>query len=205
MPERRSFFPGSEPAGIFTEIFSDLALVGEAHQFIRAEGDFVKGYGHLQLEVLALGGLHRLVMGLGPAIPEGAGSAPGPAAPLAPEDPAEDTFRGGVTKDIAEIATPEDVFLGEFLSKDLGAEFVVFLLLLGIAQDGVGFADLLKFLFGLFLVPLGFIGMVLHGQFPVSFFDVVGSGIPAHSQDFIIIILRHDSSHHSVGGNLSSL
>ena len=52
-----------------------------------------------------------------------------------------------------------------FCLEGLGAELVVFLLLFGIAQDGVGFADLLKFLFGLFLVPFGFIGMVFLASF----------------------------------------
>ena len=76
----------------------------------------------------------------------------------------------------------ENVFLGEFLPEDLGAELVVFFAFFGIAQDGVGLADLLEFLFGELLIPFGFVGMVLHGQFAVGLLDVVGRGIPADSQ-----------------------
>ena len=114
---------------------------------------------------------------------EGAAAAPAAAAASQPaEEAAEDTLGEAEIEHIIEISALENVFLGKFLPEDLGAELVVFFLLFGITQDGVGFADLLEFLFRLLLIPFGFVGMVFQGQLPVSLLEVVGRGIPAHSQ-----------------------
>src|SRR6184192_2298257 len=54
----------------------------------------------------------------------------------------------------------------------IGAELVVFLALLRIAQDFVGFVNLLKFFLGGFLV-LGHVGMIFPGQFSKGAADLV--------------------------------
>src|SRR5438105_7165852 len=54
----------------------------------------------------------------------------------------------------------------------IGAELIVLLALLRIAQDFVGFIDLLKFFFGRLLV-LGDVGMIFARQFPERAFDLV--------------------------------
>ena len=128
----------------------------------------------------------------GPAVAEdpGAAAAAAAAAPSS-EKTAEDALGEADVEHIAEIEALEDVFLAEFLPEDLGAELVVLLLLFGIAQDRVGFADLLEFLLRLLLVTLGFVRMVLQGQLAVGLLDFFGRGLAAHSQYLIVIHLRH--------------
>ena len=68
--------------GDFHRDLFHLALMAETHQLIGAEGHLVEGNGHFHLEVLALGWLDLLVVALGSAITEGAGSGPGAGRPL---------------------------------------------------------------------------------------------------------------------------
>ena len=70
--------------------------------------------------------------------------------------------------------------------KTLGAELIVLLPFVLGAQHRVGFADLFEFFlrFGVVFIA---VGMVFHGQFPVSLFYIVVAGVAIHIQYGVII------------------
>ena len=70
------------------------------------------------------------------------------------------------------------------------AEAIVGGALLRIAQDAIGLARLLEFLFGRGIVRIA-IGMVALGEFAVSAFNLLIAGSLADTQNFVIISLRH--------------
>src|SRR5437764_3994484 len=72
----------------------------------------------------------------------------------------------------------------------IGAELIVLLALFRIAQDFVGFVDLLKFFFGRFLV-LGDVGMIFARQFPERAFDFVIRRGLRNTERFIIVPELH--------------
>lgn len=75
----------------------------------------------------------------------------------------------------------------------LGAELVVLLPLLRIAQNVIGFIDLFEFLLGCLLLGVGRlqVGMVLSGKLPISVLNVLLGGSPRDSQDLIVIAKFH--------------
>src|SRR5207302_3897061 len=77
----------------------------------------------------------------------------------------------------------------------IGAELIVLLALLRIAQDFVGFIDLLKFFFSRLLV-LGDVGMIFARQFPERAFDLVIGRSFRDAESFVIIPELH--SHRSL-------
>ena len=139
----------------------------------------MQGDRHLHLQVPTFGW-----RGLGPkplraAVPEdpGAGlaaesaSSPSPSRP--PEEAAPEALGEAEVEHFAEIGALEDIFLTESFPEALGAVLVILLPLFGIAQNRVGFADLLEFFFSKLLVPLGFVRVILHGQLAVSLLDFI--------------------------------
>ena len=68
------------------------------------------------------------------------------------------------------------------------AELVVHLALLGVAQDVVGFLNVLEALLG-GLVPGIQIGMILARELPVRLADLVRGGLARNAQRFVIVVL----------------
>ncbi len=62
-----------------------------------------------------------------------------------------------------------------------------------IAQRFIGFVDFLKLLFGGFLLLIAGVEVrvVLAGQFPVGFFEIVVGHIPIDAENFVVIAFRH--------------
>ena len=77
----------------------------------------------------------------------------------------------------------------------VGAELIVFLALLRVAQDFVGFIDLLKFFFGGFFV-LGDVRMIFPRQFPKRASDLIVRRRFGNAECFVIIseLHRHRAS-----------
>ena len=65
-------------------------------------------------------------------------------------------------------------------------EFIVALALLWVAEDFVGFVDLLELFLGGLLV-LGHVGMVLAGQLAKGLLDLFVAGITRHSESGVVI------------------
>ena len=72
------------------------------------------------------------------------------------------------------------------------AELVVHLTLLGVAQDVVGFLDVLEALLGGLVARIQ-IGMVLARELAVGLADFVRIGVARHAQRFVVVVLgsRH--------------
>src|SRR5439155_11731267 len=70
--------------------------------------------------------------------------------------------------------------------RPIRAEFIVALALLWVAEDFVGFVDLLELFLGGLLV-LGHVGMVLAGQLAKGFLDLFVAGITRHSEGGVVI------------------
>ena len=62
--------------------------------------------------------------------------------------------------------------------------------LLRVRQHLVGFVHLLKAFFGLLVTGIA-VGVVLHGQFAISAFDLARAGVAGDTQDLIIIFIFH--------------
>ena len=186
--------PGRVPAGTLSVSFSGWLFLVRADGFFGAEGDFVEGDGHLDLEVLALGGGAPILEALGAAVredPAAAAAGAGGAPPQAAEEPAEDAFGDAGVKDVVEIEPPEDVLLGKLGLEGLGTELVVFLAFIGVTEDGVGLADLFEPGLGVSLVALGLVGMIFLSQLPVGFFNFTRSGFAVDPQKLVIIVCHN--------------
>ena len=71
--------------------------------------------------------------------------------------------------------------------KGLVAEFIVDLPLFRVSQDGIRLGDILELLLRLRIARIG-IRVILLGQLPVGFFDLVCIRIPGHTQDRVEIL-----------------
>ena len=94
-------------------------------------------------------------------------------------------------EDVPEVESLEDVFLGVALLKSVCPEHVVLLSFFRIAQYGVSLADLLEFVFGLF-VALVLVRVVFQGELPVGFFDFLGGRGFGHAEPFVVVRFRHE-------------
>src|SRR6185436_5504468 len=73
------------------------------------------------------------------------------------------------------------------------AVLIVHLLLFLIAQDVVSFLDLFEAILGGLIAGVQ-VGVMLAGQAPVGFTDFVRSGLAAHPECLVVILLRHTTS-----------
>ena len=71
------------------------------------------------------------------------------------------------------------------------AELVVCRPLLGIAENGVGLGEFLEALLGGFVAGI-LVGMILQGQPPVGFADLLGLGVAINAERRVVIFLRSD-------------
>lgn len=116
-------------------------------------------------------------------IPEDVAEAPQPAEILKGKTSLKRLFKSSALKTPAEVKAP-----GSPWAKL--PELVVLLLFLGVAQHLIGFRDFLKLVLGSFISWMG-IGMILLGQLSICFFDLIGTGLFAHPEDFIVVFVGH--------------
>ena len=83
----------------------------------------------------------------------------------------------------------------------MGAQLIVFLAFRGIAEDFVGFVDLLELVFGAAFV-FGDVGMVFAGELAKGLADFVIARAPVHTQDLVIVLkLYRHGIQGGVGGS----
>lgn len=82
----------------------------------------------------------------------------------------------------------------------LVAEPVVRFALLGIGKNLVGLADFLELFLRLF-IALVLVGVMLEGEFPVGFFDLLGRGAAGNPEDLVVILFGS----HGSGGRRAGL
>src|ERR1019366_8729386 len=97
-----------------------------------------------------------------------------------------------IAQDIAEIGKGFGVVTGGAAGALHArmAEAIVGGALLRIAQDTIGLAGFLEFLFRAGIVRIA-VGMVAFGEFAVGAFDLLIAGFPADTEYFVIVSLRH--------------
>ena len=129
---------------------------------------------------------------IGPAVDTRSASGLAPCG-TATENLAENIAEvAGVKASLAETAeAPEAARSACGARIDAGfAEAVIGGLLLGVGEDRVGLTHLLKFFLGR-LVTVIAVGVILHGQSPISFFDVLIGGVAGYAQYLVIILISH--------------
>src|ERR1035438_4645320 len=72
------------------------------------------------------------------------------------------------------------------------AELVVHGTLLGVREHIVGFLDVLEAILGRLIARVE-VGVVLPGELPISFADLLGAGLAGYAERFVVVVLgsRH--------------
>ena len=112
------------------------------------------------------------------ATPPGGICAGGSAAAESPESE--------FPQDVVQVEVPENILLAVALPEGIRPEAVVLLAFFLVAQDGIGFADLLEFLFRLLVSGIA-VRMEFHGELPVRFLDFLFGRALFNAQRLVVI------------------